>query len=362
MAPTSWLTILPEFPTRSMRLTANHLARRLKEALGLALLWCAMSCPLGADQLFAPPGPTSEADEIVLVSTRAVGTTCDGERMREKLQCQRYEIGPDGRAYWKAVPWQGALLTPTSKRTVMYVHGNRVEPGEDRGRGMLVYHSLVSQGRPSEPIRYVIWSWPSTPIPGPLKDLYVKAARTRPAGWQLAWFLDQLPEETPVSLVGYSYGARVVSGALHLLGGGMLGGLELAERAHPQRPPMRVAMIAAAFDADWIQPGGYHARALSQTEELVLFTNQRDPAMRLYHFSVDRGRIDALGKAGPPRPGSLGDAAQRIALLDVTAEVGRSHVLDNYLAARGKMTGMWKRVLSESETLADAESLTGSTR
>lgn len=320
----------------------------------LTIACCAL-CGVGqssiqADQLFAPPGPNAQGDEILLVSTRAAGISCDGKLLSEKLLCQRYETRANGRPHWKSVDWREALLAPTTTRTVIYVHGNRVEPGEDHYRGMMVYHSLVSQGRPSEPIRFIIWSWPSTPIPGLLKDMYVKAARTRPAGWQLAWFLDQLPEETPITLVGYSYGARVISGSLHLLGGGKLNGLELAERVHPDRGPMPVAMIAAAYDADWIQPGRYHERALSQVEELVLTTNHRDPAMRLYHFSVDRGRIDALGKSGVPQPSSLGEAAQRIALIDTTAEVGRSHALKDYLAARGKMAIIWRRVVPEAET------------
>jgi hypothetical protein len=332
----------------------------------LAISCCALGVTgissVRADQLFAPPGPNAEADEILLVSARAVGTACDGQLLSEKLLCQRYEIGPDGRSYWKAVDWREALLEPTPTRTVIYVHGNRVEPGEDRSRGMMVYHSLVAHGKPSAPIRYIIWSWPATPIPGPLKDMHVKAARTRPAGWQLAWFLDQLPAEAPLTLVGYSYGARVISGSLHLLGGGKLNGLELTERFHPERGPMRVAMIAAAFDADWIQPGRYHERALSQVDELVLITNHRDPAMRLYHFSVNRGRIDALGKAGVPQPSSLGEAAQRIVRVDATAEVGRSHSLEDYLAARGRMNVMWRRAVPAVDHPPDVESsLSGAT-
>lgn len=336
-----------------MLLAAICLAIRLLPAtLRVGGLWVCLSmvgaagAAEPASDLFAPPAP-AQADEIYLVSTRPAGTSCDGERLDQKLECHRYEIDAQGQARWKSLAWREALTGPSSLRTVIYVHGNRVEPGEDRARGLDVYRSLVEQGKPSAPIRYIIWSWPATTIPGPLKDVQVKAARTRPAGWQLAWFLDQLPEEASVSLVGYSYGARVISGALHLLGGGSLGSLQLTHRVHPQRPPFRVAMIAAAYDADWIQPGGYHQQMISQVEQLTLLTNHRDPAMRLYHFSIERAHVDALGKAGVPRPASLGGAAQRVAAIEVSAEVGRSHLLVDYLAARGKMALMWRHVLVE---------------
>ena len=295
------------------------------------------------------------------MSTRGVGTVCDADRLSDELKCHRYEIGNNGRPHWKSMDWRAALdaTSPTCghaapMRTVVYVHGNRIEPGEDRRRGMMIYRSLVAHGRPSQPIRFIIWSWPSTTVPGLIKDMKIKAARTCPAGWQLAWFLDQLPEETPLSLVGYSYGARVASGALHVLGGGRLGGKRLTERLHPERPPIRVAMVAAAFDADWILPGKYHDRALSQMEELVLVTNHRDPAMRLFHFSVERGRVHALGKEGVPRPQALGKSARRIRPIDMTHEVGRSHLLVDYLAVSRKMGVIWRRLIPKEELSADA--------
>ncbi len=326
-----------------------------------ALLLCALigvgPTPAWAEELFDPPAPSAMADEILMMSTRAVGTACDGNRLSEKLQCQRYEVGDNGRPHWKSMDWRDALQPTSPMRTVVYVHGNRIAPGEDRYRGMMVYRSLVTQGRPSQPIRFIVWSWPATTIRGPIKDMRLKAARTCPAGWQLAWFIDQLPEETPVSLIGYSYGARVASGALHVLGGGRLNGLQLTERLHPQRPPIRVAMIAAAFDADWMLPGRYHGRAISQVEKLVLVTNHRDPMMRLFHFSVDRRKIHALGKEGVPHTQSLGKAARRIKPVDVTHEVGRSHKLDDYLSAGGKMGVVWRGLIPSAEpSTDDAES------
>src|SRR5690606_32297914 len=146
--------------------------------------------------------------------------------------------------------------------TVVYIHGNRVENGEDKPHGLWFHRSLAARTPSDGPMRFVIWSWPSSQIRGVVNDYQVKAARTKQVGWQLAWAVDRLPPETPLALVGYSYGARVVTGTLHLLAGGSLGELSLPERAHWSRPPIRAALIAAAVDAQWIRPGGYHGRAL----------------------------------------------------------------------------------------------------
>ncbi len=323
----------------------------------LAILLQAFLFALGAGNiafadntpLFAPPRPASQNDEILLLSTREVGTVCLGNRMRDNLQCRRYTIDSRGKATWNHTDWQQEFLDPEeTRRTVIYVHGNRIEPGEDRIRGMEIYRSFVALAKPSQSIRFVIWSWPSTPIPGPIKDYQIKAARTQPAGWQLAWFLDQLPKEHKVSVIGYSYGARVVSGAMHLLGGGQLRGLKLSDRVHPQRTPIRVAMVAAAFDADWIQPGRFHGLAMTQIERLVLVTNHLDPVMRFYYFSVGRRRVHALGKKGLTQPQTLGSAVNRVSIVDVTQNVGRSHALFDYLQSNRDMSTVWQNLTDVS--------------
>jgi hypothetical protein len=278
----------------------------------------------------APPPRTS--DHILLISTRDIGLRCDDEAMRH-LRYEEYVPPFEGVGGWRpltAAEAAGELAQPMP--TVMYVHGNRVANGADKTTGLAMYRTLGRPG-PAAPIRYIIWSWPSTKIPGPLRDYQIKAARTQPAGWQLAWTVDKLPPETPLALVGYSYGARVVTGALHLLAGGSLHELRLANRVHPQRAPIRTALLAAAEDAAWLRPGGYHGRALQQIEHLLLVNNQRDPAMRFYRLSPV-GQTRALGYTGLDRA-ELGPLASRVQSVDVTHVVGRHHTLMEYLGATG---------------------------
>ncbi|MGI9429653.1 MAG: hypothetical protein ACR2NM_13410, partial [Bythopirellula sp.] len=264
--------------------------------------------------------------------------------------CHRLMARPNGGAEWKPTDWRQLISSPVDVPTVVYVHGNRVEPGKDCFEGMQVYHSLKANKQIRGPIRFIIWSWPADKIPGPIKDYLVKAQRTIPAAWQLAWLLDKLPIDSEISLVGYSYGTRVVSGAAQLLAGGRLGGLALPERLHPHRPPVQAALIAAAFDADWVQPGQFYGESLTQFRRLVLVTNELDPAMRFYHLSNGRGRMHALGKAGVHQPGSLGRASHRIRLVDFSSEVGRSHALVDYLKAQEKMRVLWQQLLTKPES------------
>lgn len=275
---------------------------------------------------------------IYLVSSRALGTRCECGAMCAGLHCEALVPSAEGDPpHWRTLPWNelaAELTGPTP--TLVYVHGNRVEPGEDKLHGLALYRALAARTPADAPLRYIIWSWPSAKVPGVVKDYQEKAARTPYVAWQLAWAVDQAPAETPLSLVGYSYGARVVTGSLHLLAGGRLGELELTERVHPVRPPLRAALVAAAVDADWVRPGGPHGRALEVVERMLVIQNQHDPAMRFYHMAFE-GRRRPLGYAGPAGL-HLGAFADRVLTLDVTDAVGRHHALSDYLAATGRVS------------------------
>jgi hypothetical protein len=283
-------------------------------------------------------------DRLLLISSRALGTRCDARAMADGLRCEQR----DSNGRWRSAAWSAVLAEFAAEPmpTVIYVHGNRVASGDDKTHGLEFYRWLAARKPADAPLRYVIWSWPSTQIPGRLKDYEVKAARTRPCGWQLAWAIDQLPAETPLAVVGYSYGARVTTGALHVLGGGRLGDLELAERAHPERPPMTVALVAAAVEASWLRPGGFHGKAISQCQTLVLTNNRLDPAMRYYHFSPEGHQEAALGYAGVPGRDSLGDLAGRVRTYDLTNSVGRHHALGAYLSSASMLGRALEPVLA----------------
>ena len=105
-----------------------------------------------------------------------------------------------------------------------------------------MYRLLTAGVDDATPIRFVIWSWPSAQVRGQLRDVRTKANRTELAGYCLAWVLTHLPETQQVSLLGYSFGARIATGAMHLVGGGEL------VRTHAAATPGHVAKYARRDD------------------------------------------------------------------------------------------------------------------
>lgn len=285
-------------------------------------------------------------DEVLLVSSRSIGCSTDETTLADGLKAERFQhvadpagetAGQGTRRAWQSIDWREVTSTADLNiPTIIFAHGNRIAAHEVRNRGLYIYKRLMACAGDDRPVRFIIWSWDSAQINGQLRDYQVKAARTRPVAYQLAWLINQMPAEQPIGIYGYSYGARVASGTAHLLGGGSLSGLSLKCEGNslPKRP-MRHVWIAAALESDWLGPGRYHGRAMEQIDRLLLTTNRRDPAMRFFPMLGKQVDDRGLGYEGPTC--ATREAARKIRLIDMTKAVGRSHNLCEYAEVRSMM-------------------------
>jgi hypothetical protein len=289
-----------------------------------------MACAtLRADVHSACPTLPRPQDELWLVSGRGLGCG-DLQQRVAKLQIWRY----DREESWTKANLDEFLASDDpSFVTTIFVHGNRISCDEAFTKGWSAYRTLV-RCADERPIRFVVWSWPSEAVDGPLNDARVKAGRTDPAAFHLAWFVDQLNPQVPVSYWGHSFGARVVTGALHLLGGGEIQGARLEERRHADRQPMHAVLLAAALDDDWLLPGHCHGQALSQTASLLLVNNGCDRLLQRYHLIYGRRCCQqALGYVGLNTSYLPAGDAEKVSQIDACCQVGKRHTLDNYLAS-----------------------------
>jgi hypothetical protein len=267
------------------------------------------------------------SDELWFINTRGVPY---GNLSHHSLHCW---------SAWRAVPggaWQQASIADLwgraadGRRNVFYVHGNRINVDWAMRNGNSAYQALTSPvGFHTPPMRLVMWSWPSDRILRPALDVRVKADVADYESYKLGWFLGNMHPQGYVGLIGFSYGARMITGALHLLSGGSLFGQALG--AH-HLPPTRSVLWSAATHNYWLSPGQLHGRAILATDRMLNLYNSRDSALRRYPH-LDKSTLpQALGYVGLPN-GYLGAEGYRFAQRDVCCEVGRRHAMDEYCAA-----------------------------
>ena len=142
-------------------------------------------------------------DQIWLISTRQLGCgVCfDGD---PGLQFWRYENNgwqdSDLRTFLAA----GDPHVPTD----FYIHGNFTSADTASSEGLTVYSQLTGGAAKDRPIRFVIWSWPTDRGRHPVQLIRMHAYRADTDAWYLGWLLSRMNRQTPIGLVGYSFGAR----------------------------------------------------------------------------------------------------------------------------------------------------------
>jgi hypothetical protein len=321
-----------------MTVTKVTISRRRWLQATSTLALAAASSPL----LLGNTCTVRDSDRLWLISTRSLHASVPCvDLSAPDLSIQQQAI--DGR--WIASD-VATLLAATDQRVLVnYIHGNRYNPQEAIQHGVEVYHRALDHSD-AAPVDWVIWSWPSEQESIGVRDVRLKAQRTDAQSLYVAWLLQQVPSDRLQSLLGYSFGARICSGAAHVLAGGSLGGRTLDQRLPPPSSSLRMGLIAAAMDSDWLAPGRYHGRAGWSAERIAILTNSSDPVLRRYRWvQTTRGGI-ALGFAGldgSPRrqDGSMVPVWQ----CDCSGLVGASHDENNYYRSRGTIDRVFREIL-----------------
>jgi hypothetical protein len=355
-------------------------------AAGPDLLWAAelksggngppssvLESPLDdSEPLFPPPAvavPPSEPgtdtlpasdgrDQLWLISTRAMRGYKPCPNLSD-LRIQRHVCGQG----WQSATLDEFLAADDPQMvTTIWIHGNDVPSERAYEQGLTMYQKLA--GNTCKAVRLVIWSWPSDYVAGRVRnDVQLKFNRTDVEPFYLGFVLDRIRPDVPVVLIGYSFGARISTGALHLLGGGSIDNqiLPMTPKS-ADRVPRRGILLAAAAGRDSLAPRHLHSEALSQVDRMVIMINPRDFVLKFFPVLADDGE-EALGLRGPTGLGKTGDLRARVVLFKVTPYVHSHHALTEYQESPEIMACVRDEVFSAgpSTSVAPASQVTSST-
>lgn len=239
----------------------------------------------------------------------------------------------------------GQFLDSTDETTpiVIFVHGNQASFARSVQMGDMLYEYLQQQ---NPEVRFLLWSWDSErECPFIRIDTSIKSARADAQAIPLAAFLSEIPTKTPVILVGYSFGCRIVGGAMQLYGGGQWKGessatvaaaSEMSDKVNAA-PPIgtkctihAAILVAAAMDQNSFRPTGAMNTALKQVELSIVTTHAWDNALTLYHLISDEA-APAMGLMGPDAVAATD--AEHIRTCDLSNEILPIHAWENYFSS-----------------------------
>jgi len=273
------------------------------------------------------------ADRFWMISTRSLtSSTCNVNLDSPQLRVHR--LDSRGKASPATLDEYLSALTP-ERQVVVYVHGNRMASNKVVHRSFSVYRNIIRCNE-KRPMDWVIFSWPSAKQGTLIHDARRKASRTDAQGLYLAWLLrKQVKQAESTKMIGFSFGSRVITGALHSLAGGKLGG-RLLPGSPTTGATVDVGLVAPAIDSNWLSEKGYHAMATKNLDRLALLYNRRDAVLKRYWLlNKVRGRV-ALGYTGPRSFAPRADGSELpVVARDYSSYVGLRHdELDYYTKSR----------------------------
>ncbi len=289
----------------------------------VAISMIALASTVAAQDVTVDVNQATETDRCWLINTRGLTSSARcADLDRPALSVSRL----DCRGSLQQTTLEDYLRSLNPLRSVViYVHGNRMEACEARLHGMQIYRLCRSCPRAGA-IDWVIWSWPSEQAGILTRDVRIKASRTDAQGLYLAWLLrEHHGRSVSATLIGYSFGGRVVTGALHAMAGGSLARRSLTGPAITGGS-IGVGLIAPAIDSHWLTEHGYHAMATQNMQRMVLMYNRRDIVLKRY-WLIDkvRGRM-ALGYSGPTAFACRADGSQLpVRSRDCSTAIGKDH-------------------------------------
>ncbi|MDR2755812.1 MAG: alpha/beta hydrolase [Planctomycetaceae bacterium] len=223
----------------------------------------------------------------------------------------------------QSVPvWRSATLEEfqethvSQKPLVIVIHGNWMSSGNALSYGKIFDHFLEKIEQ-SQEFRLLIWSWPSERILcGIRKDVLTKACRADEQAEYLVSFLQKLKQNSKVSLIGFSFGARLVCNTLQILSD---------TKEIDNRLSIRSILLAGALDCGSLTPKGRYGQALSVTEKMLIHVNPDDETLCFYPLLVRIGGPQAIGKKGVLMSGLSEEARRKIKSVNVARQLGTEH-------------------------------------
>ncbi len=300
-----------------------------------------------------PPAIAHAQESLWMLSTRRLPSAGEGRPPVFAPAVWRFDAGRG----WVASSLDELLRAGCqASATNVFIHGNDTSAQDAAEMGLALYRQLQPHAHRAAPRQFVIWSWPTADLGARVrKSAQVNELRTNTEGYYLACYLSRASPEVPMHITGYCTGARITTGGLHLLGGGTLAGMQIAQQDPAPRRQIHAVLLAACIPNDWLLPGQPHGRAISQVDRLAITVNTVDPVLRWHPLIWGRGGHEALGMTGLPESWRLGPEQGKVVWLDLTLVLERRHGWKYYKSSPQVITLLQSEQQRASVARAESE-------
>jgi hypothetical protein len=146
-----------------------------------------------------------------------------------------------------------------------------------------------------KPIRMIFWQWPAEKIGCRLlPDIRSKIPVAEANAVYMSMMLKRLKPASKVSILGFSFGTRLLGGAVENIG-----------NLKPEGMKINLIYGGAASDRDWLAQNGRNGNVPKIAHKILVFYNPDDFRLKFYPFLYP-------GNANPKPLGTLGAPMSKI--------------------------------------------------
>ena len=254
------------------------------------------------------------ADDVWFVDTRSTQTTAEGKLAH--LSVEKLESDGSSTCWTPSSVEEFFRMQEQNKPTAIIIHGNLMTRPEARVYGL----AFRRQAKCIGDHRLVIWCWPAKEEFCRIRtDAQKKAKRADRQGAYLAAFLRDFRDRVPdakVSILGFSFGAKLASNALN-----RLATTEAGDDTDDFQ--IRLVLLAAAVNRSSLSPGQEYGQALDAVDEMLVHVNQQDHTLKFYPLLYRIGGPAAIGREGVS--GLSPEQRQKVKSVRVDPLIGQEH-------------------------------------
>ena len=277
---------------------------------GLSCSGTALANTSYSDQVITNNCQPFAGDELWLISARDV-EDCQNVFSVDQLKC--YRMTADGPCQTDFSELAASHQSDLGKETFLHVHGTRTNFNSASRQCTTFYRSVFCRSVPRPPIRFICWIWRSeSETVRPLREYRQKSQRSVRISRALTETLRAFGERPPV-LSGHSLGAQLIAAAV-------------TDPSAADLPCYRFAVLAPVLDCQFANLCQLGERIPGRVQETSIFVSRNDRAVNFATRLCQRNGSLSFQQwaALPSKP--LGN----VSTIDVTADVGRRHLLQNY--------------------------------
>ncbi|MDR1479102.1 MAG: hypothetical protein LBJ00_09180 [Planctomycetaceae bacterium] len=167
-----------------------------------------------------------------------------------------------------------------------------------------------------KPIRVIFWHWPSEKLDGCLlTDIRSKIPIAEANAVYMSMLLKRLKADSKVSVLGFSFGTRLLGDAVEGVG-------ELKPEG------MRINLIygGAASDRDWLAEGKRNGNVPKIAHKILVLYNPEDFRLKFYPYLYKNGNDPVpLGRDGAPMRFIAPEFRNKIEMVNLAPHIGFRH-------------------------------------